>query len=221
MFCRGKPAKIFLSPHKLGALSMDELKEFVRDLLYRANQRFGHKDCVYEDFDHKDFGHKDFDHKDIDHKDFDHKDFGHKDFDHKDFDHKDCDNEDIDHKDLDYKEFDDKDCMFISIFTTFSRITLSVNLVNEGSHNFPIVATINKRFIPDVKFQMDDKIRAIELENIIDKRLEELDPRPDIHILLKEYDKRYFNGILHRNNVEVLWSEQLKVNVGITYPEHM
>lgn len=44
-----------------------------------------------------------------------------------------------------------------------------------------------------------------------------MDPHPDIHILFKEYDKKFFKGILSHNNVDLSWSDRLIVTIGITY----
>ena len=48
--------------------------------------------------------------------------------------------------------------------------------------------SIKPKVDPKVKLEMDDKIKAIELENIVDERLQELDPKPDIQILSRAYE---------------------------------
>lgn len=65
-----------------------------------------------------------------------------------------------------------------------------------------------------VQFRMNNRIREIELKNIVDPRLEKLDPYPDAQVLFKEYDERYFGGLLNNNGVVLDWSDLLRCTAG-------
>ena len=92
---------------------------------------------------------------------------------------------------------------------------IHVNEITDGVHQLSITEKEGKFLLSDckdkynVQFTLDERIRAIELTNIVDKKLESLDPNPDIQVLFKEYDKRFFNGILYKNGVEISWSQRM------------
>jgi hypothetical protein len=72
-------------------------------------------------------------------------------------------------------------------------------------------------------YKIDEQKRISEAEHIsmtgcvVDRRLQALDPKPDIWKLFRIFDDRFFSGMLQRNNVQLNWSKQMTASAGIFY----
>jgi hypothetical protein len=102
----------------------------------------------------------------------------------------------------------------------FLPITRPVATIQTQSPELKEKYKKSKNSFP-VLFRLPKKVRDIESKDMGDKRLETLDPNPDIHVLFKEYDKRFFNGLLSHHGVELSWSYRLRITSGMTYSEDM
>jgi len=56
------------------------------------------------------------------------------------------------------------------------------------------------------------KIHEIESQSIIDQRLEELDPNPDINELFRRFDEQFFAGMLTGNGVKIICGNELVID---------
>ncbi|CAG2177236.1 unnamed protein product, partial [Oppiella nova] len=67
--------------------------------------------------------------------------------------------------------------------------------------------------------ELEKLILKTEKMSLAAETLEEMDPKPCINELFRRYDKRFFDGLLHGNDVDVGWSYQMKRSAGITYAD--
>lgn len=120
----------------------------------------------------------------------------------------------------------------VQVSTKFFKGLTTTHLDNELRKVFNIFGLeesdgigARKSPISDIKFKVNfkfsDQIRKIEAESLNDPRLEKLDPNPDIQIMFKEYDERYFNGFLSYNEVEVRWNDDMPKSMGNCHHEKL
>jgi len=67
--------------------------------------------------------------------------------------------------------------------------------------------------------ELEKLILKTEKMSLATETLEEMDPKPCINELFRRYDKRFFDGLLRGNDVDVGWSYQMKRSAGITYAD--
>lgn len=96
-------------------------------------------------------------------------------------------------------------------------IALSLQVTQQENDDYAFAKRLQQQYHEEtqVNEEIDSRKQATLNENIVSQDLELTDPHPDIWLLMRQFDDRFFGGILSKNCIELSWSKKMTRTAGL------
>jgi hypothetical protein len=100
-----------------------------------------------------------------------------------------------------------------------SHFQESETVIREKSKSKDLQKGLNKKKIKERTEGLAESIDSSfqELESILENEKLKIEVLPDLVPLFEESDNKYFDGILKKNNVKVMYSKRMFISAGVCY----